>query len=79
MNNNSPPKRTTTVRYVAVLRDGVAKVLTVALADLSLTMAHERRIGSVTIGEYGDKHLAERAARLGARGWRRCPDARKQA
>jgi hypothetical protein len=67
-------KRTTTVKYLAVLRDGEGRVLTVALHDLSRTVAHETRIGGTVIGEYGERHHAERAARLSERGWRRAEE-----
>jgi hypothetical protein len=69
---SSPPtKRTTALKYLAVIRDGgEGRVLTLSDGHLRRTVDHETRTGSVIIGEFSDLHVAERAVRQTLRGWK---------
>jgi hypothetical protein len=61
----------TPVKYIAVIRAGKGRVLTVREGDIRKTLEHETRIGSTIIGEYNNHNTADRAAQLAEKGWRR--------
>jgi hypothetical protein len=59
------------VKYIAVLRAGKGRVLTVSDATVRRTLEHETKVHrSVVVGEYTKLETAERAAELAERGWR---------
>lgn len=62
---------TTTVKYLVVVRDGSGRVLVVRDGDLRQTIEHETRLGSVIVGEYAARHIAEKAAKQAESGGRR--------
>ena len=67
-----------TVKYLAVIRDGdEGRVLTVSDGHIRRTVEHERRIGSVIVGEFTELRVAERAVRQALAGWKECLVARK--
>jgi hypothetical protein len=61
----------TTVKFIAVIRAGKGRVLTVRDGDIRRTLEHETRIGATIVGEYNNFNTADRAAQLAERGWRR--------
>ena len=65
------PQRDGAVRYISVIRNGdEGRVLTVAVGDVQRTVDHEKRIGSVIVGEFSALNVAERAVRQALDGWK---------
>jgi hypothetical protein len=60
---------TRSLKFLAVLMvNGTGKVIPVGSANLNRTITDQWAIGNKVIGEYGMRHLAERALRLTRRG-----------
>jgi hypothetical protein len=58
------------IRFLALIRDGKAKVIPVAGGELHRVAATEKKAGGIIVGDYSNPDAARRATLLGLQGWR---------